>query len=170
MSDEPSMNENSRLHVFGRFFFKIRSFTPIPFILLLIYFSRPTFMSVAIGATLLCLGEGLRLWAVGYAGGGTRSRALSAASHLVTTGPYGRLRNPLYLGNLLLSLGTCVLANVYWMVVVLLVGYVVQYAPIIASEETYLRKTCGALYLAYCSVVPRFLPRLRPYADRKSVV
>ena len=148
----------------GRLLFRLRSLTALPFILIVIYFSRPTFVSVLVGAIPLILGEFLRLWAVGYAGGATRSRTLGAASDLVTTGPYAHVRNPLYLGNLLLSLGVCVIANVYWMIAVLLVGYFVQYLPIIASEEAYLREFCGTTYQSYYTVVPRFIPRLRSYA------
>jgi protein-S-isoprenylcysteine O-methyltransferase Ste14 len=147
----------------GRLFFRLRSFTPIPFILLLIYLARPTFASTLIGAALAAAGEWLRLWAVGYAGGATRSRTISAARDLVTAGPYAHVRNPLYLGNLLLSLGVCIIANVYWMVAALLAGYFVQYLPIIASEEAHLRKVCGAAYQAYCAATPRFLPRRKPY-------
>ena len=152
-------------HAIGRLLFRLRSLTAIPFILILIYFARPTFASALVGAIPLILGESLRLWAVGYAGGATRSRTLGAASDLVTTGPYAHVRNPLYLGNLLLSLGVCVIANVYWMIIVLLIGYFVQYLPIIASEEAYLREFCGAAYETYYTAVPRFIPRLRSYAN-----
>ena len=149
----------------GRLFFRLRSLTALPFIFILIYFARPTFISALVGAIPLVLGELLRLWAVGYAGGGTRSRTLGAASDLVTTGPYAHVRNPLYLGNLLLSLGVCVIANVYWMIIVLLIGYFIQYLPIIASEEAYLRDFCGTSYQSYYTAVPRFIPRLRSYAN-----
>ena len=149
----------------GRLFFRLRSLTAIPFILILIYFARPTFTSVLLGTIPLILGEFLRLWAVGYAGGATRSRTLGAANDLVTTGPYAHVRNPLYLGNLLLSLGVCVIASVYWMIIVLLIGYFIQYLPIIASEEAYLRDFCGATYQTYYAAVPRFIPRLRSYAN-----
>ena len=149
----------------GRLLFRLRSFTAIPFILIVIYFARPTFTSALIGVIPLILGEFLRLWAVGYAGGATRSRTLGAASDLVTTGPYAHVRNPLYLGNLLLSLGVCVIANVYWMIAVLLVGYFVQYLPIITSEETYLREFCGTTYQSYYAAVPRFIPQLRSYSN-----
>lgn len=152
----------------GRLFFRLRSLTALPFILILIYFAHPTFTSALIGAVPLILGECLRLWAVGYAGGTTRSRTLGAASDLVTTGPYAYVRNPLYLGNLLLSLGVCIIANVYWMVIVLLVGYFVQYLPIISSEEVYLREFCGNVYQTYYAAVPRFIPRLRSYANPSS--
>ena len=149
----------------GRLLFRLRSLTAIPFILILTYFARPTLTSVLVGAIPLIFGELLRLWAVGYAGGATRSRTLGAASDLVTTGPYAHVRNPLYLGNLLLSLGVCVIANVYWMIIVLLVGYFIQYLPIIASEEAYLRESCGKTYQTYYAAVPRFIPRLRSYTE-----
>ena len=149
----------------GRFLFRLRSLTPIPFILILVYFSRPSLISILIGVVFLALGECLRLWTVGYAGGGTRSRTLGAARDLVTTGPYAYVRNPLYLGNLLLSLGVCFVASVYWMIIVLMVGYLIQYLPIVTSEETYLRKSCGSIYEAYYAAVPRFMPRIRRYPN-----
>ncbi len=149
----------------GQVVFRLRSLTPIPLILVLILFSKPTPLSIALGGLLIVLGESLRMWAVGYAGGSTRTRTLGAARDLVTTGPYAHVRNPLYLGNLLLSLGICVVANVYWMIAVLIIGFVIQYTPIIRSEETYLMDVCGDRYRAYCKAVPRLIPHLRPYAE-----
>ena len=147
----------------GRVLFRLRSLTPIPFILVLIFFSRPAPLPTVLGSLLIVLGEWLRIWAVGYAGGSTRTRTLGAARNLVTTGPYAHVRNPLYLGNLLLSVGVCVVANVYWMIAVLVIGYLIQYTPIILSEETYLLKLCGDRYRTYCATVPRLIPHLRAY-------
>ena len=138
----------------GHILFRLRSLTPIPFILVLIFFSRPVPFPIALGCLLIALGEWLRVWAVGYAGGSTRTRSLGAARDLVTTGPYAYVRNPLYLGNLLLSLGVCIFADVYWMIAILVVGFLIQYIPIIRSEETYLLETCGDRYRAYCASVP----------------
>ena len=149
----------------GNFFFKIRSFTPIPFIFALLYFANPAWYTVAIGAPFIVVGEFLRIWAVGYAGASTRARTLGAARDLVTTGPYSYVRNPLYLGNFLLSFGVCLVANVYWLVAVLIVGYFSQYLPIIALEEAYLSESCGQPYQAYRERVPRFLPRFYPYPE-----
>ena len=149
----------------GQVFFRLRSLTPIPLILLLILFSQPTLSSVILGSLLIVLGEWLRIWAVGYAGGSTRTRTLGAARDLVTTGPYAHVRNPLYLGNLILSLGVCVAANVYWMIAVLVIGFLIQYTPIIRSEETYLLEMCGDRYRTYCAAVPCFVPHPRPYVE-----
>ena len=154
----------------GNFFFKIRSFTPIPFIFALLYFAEPRWWTVAIGVLCIAIGEFLRMWAVGYAGASTRARTLGAARDLVTTGPYSYVRNPLYLGNFLLSFGVCLVANVYWLIAVLVIGYFCQYLPIIALEEAYLLESCGQIYQTYrdrgtslCSPVPSlsksFYPR-----------
>lgn len=147
----------------GNLFFKIRSFTPIPFIFAMLYFAKPTWQMTTFGIFVLTLGECLRIWAVGYAGATTRARTLGAARALVTTGPYGYVRNPLYLGNFLISFGVCLVANVYWLLPVLVVGYMLQYLPIVTVEEGYLLEACGAVYQAYQAKVPRFLPRLQPY-------
>ena len=158
----PNRPDASRI---GHVFFRLRSLTPIPFILILIFFSQPTPLPIVLGSLLIVLGEWLRIWAVGYAGGSTRTRTLGAARDLVTTGPYAHVRNPLYLGNLILSVGVCVVANVYWMIAVLTIGFLIQYTPIIRSEETYLLDVCGDRYRAYCAAVPRLMPHLRPYAE-----
>lgn len=121
--------------------------------------------TVVIGVLCIAAGEFIRIWAVGYAGASTRARTLGAARDLVTTGPYGYVRNPLYLGNFLLSLGVCLVANVYWLIAVLIIGYFFQYLPIIAVEESYLIESCGPVYQAYRDRVPRFIPRFRPYPE-----
>lgn len=152
----------------GNIFFKLRSFTPIPFILALLYFAAPTWDTLAIGVPFIAVGELLRLWAVGYAGASTRARTLGAARDLVTTGPYSYVRNPLYLGNFLLSLGICLLANVYWLIALLVLGFFFQYLPIVAVEEKYLLESCGHVYQGYREQVPRFLPQLHPYPKPSS--
>ncbi len=159
------MTNRTHFSGIGQVFFRLRSLTPIPFILVLILFSKPSPLSIVLGGLLIVLGEWLRMWAVGYAGGSTRTRTLGAARDLVTTGPYAHVRNPLYLGNLVLSLGVCVVANVYWMIAVLVIGFLVQYTPIIRSEESYLLEMCGDRYRAYTAAVPRFLPHPRPYTE-----
>ena len=158
----PNRPDASRI---GHVFFRLRSLTPIPFILILIFFSQPTPLPIVLGSLLIVLGEWLRIWAVGFAGGSTRTRTLGAARDLVTTGPYAHVRNPLYLGNLILSVGVCVVANVYWMIAVLTIGFLIQYTPIIRSEETYLLDASGNRYRTYCAAVPRLMPHLRPYAE-----
>src|SRR5918997_5693326 len=63
---------------------------------LLIYFSRPTPTSFAIGAVLVALGTLIRIWAGGH---------LTRDQKLTTSGPYEYSRNPFYLGRFLLIIG-----------------------------------------------------------------
>ena len=65
-----------KIRKIGNFFFKIRSFTPIPFILALLYFAEPLWYTVVMACCSLPTGEFLRIWAVGYAGASTRARTL----------------------------------------------------------------------------------------------
>jgi hypothetical protein len=87
---------------------------------------------------------------------------------LTMTGPYGYVRNPLYLGSMLIAAGFAV-ALLSWPVALLLaVGFTVIYVPVIASEERFLRATFPG-FDDYCRRVPRLIPRLtpaRPPADK----
>ena len=127
--------------------------------------AEPGPMTFLGGGLLVLLGESIRLWAVGYAGSATRTRHVGAPS-LITNGPYGRVRNPLYVGNFVLSLGLCIMAWAWmpYMLGVFLAAFGVQYGLIVSLEEESLRKTFGAQYEAYLTEVPRFLPRFSGYA------
>ncbi|HIE27346.1 TPA: isoprenylcysteine carboxylmethyltransferase family protein [Candidatus Poribacteria bacterium] len=154
------------MQTLGRLLFRLRSFTPIPLIILLIIFAHPSRLSFSVGFIVVILGELLRIWAVGYAGAATRTRSMGAARQLVTTGPYAYVRNPLYLGNFFLSLGVCIISGVYWMIPIFLLGYIFQYLPIILSEEAHLCQECGKIYGEYYVNVPRLIPQIHPYANR----
>ena len=93
-----------------RFLFKNRSFTPIPIILTVIYFSSPSTPYVYMGFVLVITGEVIRFNAVRYAGGATRTTKVGASS-LCTAGPYARTRNPLYLGNVIIYAGMVFVAG-----------------------------------------------------------
>ena len=84
--------------------FKYRSYTPIPIGLMIIYFARPGSAHLTLGIPLLLTGEVMRIWAVSYAGGETRTRRVGAPA-LCSSGPFAFVRNPLYLGNMLMYVG-----------------------------------------------------------------
>jgi protein-S-isoprenylcysteine O-methyltransferase Ste14 len=149
----------------GRLLFRWRSFTPVPLILLalpLLWRSRgPASPLWLIGGLLLCvLGQALRGWVLGQVPDGTsgQSEKLIAES-MNTAGPYALTRNPLYLGNLGITLGLCLVAHDPVLLVLVAALFGVQYRAIIAAEEEFLRSRFGAEYDAYCARVPRFWPR-----------
>ena len=145
-----------------QFFFQYRSYTPIPIALFLIYNSAPTITNIIIGATLIAFGELIRIRAVQYAGGATRTRKVGAPS-LCSSGPYAFCRNPLYCGNVIIYTGFSIFAGgyYYYMITLFVVMYFIfQYYFIISLEEETLMKKFGNDYVDYKNNVPSLLPRL----------
>jgi protein-S-isoprenylcysteine O-methyltransferase Ste14 len=144
--------------------FKNRGALLVPVALVLLVFGRPSLSSAQIGIAVAVIGELLRIWAVGYSGETTRADIVTAPA-LVTAGPYGMIRNPLYVANAIIALG-------FWyafaggistgeatMTFVVVVGLVVGvYAIIIPLEEAYLGGHFGDAYRRYVATIPRILP------------
>ena len=115
----------------------------------------PGHLSNAVGAVLVGLGEGLRLWASGY---------LDKAGGLCTSGPYAHVRHPLYLGTMSMVLGFAVLINhwQHWYLTPLLLALVVAFYGLqIVLEERSLHRYYGPEFQDYARSVPALLPRLR---------
>jgi len=111
-------------------------------------------------------GEVLRFWGVAYAGSLTRVTGNVGAPAVVMAGPFAFVRNPLYVGNMLLYIGIGVVSNALypWLTITATVYFLAQYALIVSLEEEFLEREFGAGYLEYRKNVPRFIPRLIPYA------
>lgn len=147
-----------------QFLFKWRGGLVAPVALVFLYLAQPTVHSLMAGALLALLGEGIRLWAIGYTGEPTRSQELDAPV-LVTTGPYGLVRNPLYLGNLLNGMAVATAsvgglpstqAALLWIGAASFLGFV--YSNIIVLEQEFLLSEFGEEYALYCETVPALLP------------
>ncbi len=148
-----------------RFIFRMRSYTPIPFLIVMVVFARPTATSLAVGLAILLLGEGLRFWGVSIAGAETRTTGTVGGTYLITNGPFAFVRNPLYLGNMLRYAGVGVMSMALfpWLLLGAMVWFYLQYYLIVTREEEYLRERFGGEYERYCRSVHRFVPRLMPY-------
>ena len=150
----------ARLIALGEWFFRQRSWTPIPFMLALALVSfresRDALCWVP-GLVLLVCGEGLRVWGVAVVGKESRTRG-SGVGRLATHGPFAYVRNPLYLGNFLLTLGATFISELLWLIPVVVALFVVQYVPIVLWEERVLAERFGPQYAAYCQHVPRWIP------------
>ena len=148
-------------------FFKYRSYTPIPFLLVMLVFQQATPVSLAVGFVIALCGELFRFWGVSYAGSETRTTGAVGGTYLVISGAFAHVRNPLYLGNMLLYFGIGLMSNAlfpYLQIGALLFFYL-QYRVIIDEEEEYLVSTFGHEYEEYKSAVPRFFPRLSTYGN-----
>lgn len=142
--------------------FTWRSYTPLPFVALMLIFARPTATSLLIGGTVALLGEAMRFWGVAYAGSLTRVTGSVGAPALVVAGPFAFVRNPLYIGNILLYVGIGIMSMALWpwLPLVALAWFVMQYRLIVSREEEFLAKEFGEAYQEYRAHVPRFLMRL----------
>jgi protein-S-isoprenylcysteine O-methyltransferase Ste14 len=115
-----------------------------------------TFLALACCAS----GTLLRLWGTACLSPSVMKDSALRGEHLVAEGPYGYVRNPLYLGSFLFSLGVSILMPTSG-ALVFLVGVALLYAALIPGEEFFLRQRLGDAYRGYCERVPRLLPRLR---------
>jgi protein-S-isoprenylcysteine O-methyltransferase Ste14 len=152
----------------GHTLFRFRSLTPLLLLavaLPLLWQSRGRSNPLwALAGLLFCLwGQTLRCWVLGQVRDGTsgQNEALIATA-LNQTGPYAHTRNPLYLGNLGITLGLALVAHDPWVLALALLGFGLQYRAIIAVEEAFLTERFGAVYLEFTARVPRFWPRLSP--------
>ena len=147
--------------------FEYRSYTPIPFLIIMLLFAHPTPISLLIGFCVVCTGEFLRLWGVAIAGSETRTTGPVGGTFLITTGPFAYVRNPLYLGNMLLYFGIGIMSNalVPWLAWIALFYFIFQYSLIVSLEEEYLIRTFGGDFARYCEAVPRFIPTFKKYTE-----
>jgi protein-S-isoprenylcysteine O-methyltransferase Ste14 len=79
------------------------------------------------------------------------------ASRLVTSGIYGLIRNPLYLGSLLILGAYSLFFGWAWAAGFVLFHWL-RYERVIRLEETFLLAQWGDEYATYLATVPRWLP------------
>ena len=147
------------------FLFSNRSFTPIPLVLAILYLSSLSYPYFIIGIGLIVVGESIRIYAVRFGGGATRTTNVGAPS-LCTSGPYSRCRNPLYLGNMIIYCGVVLVAGgqfVWPLLFIVFAFFTLQYSMIISLEEETLVKLFGNEYQLYRESIPRLFPRLSPW-------
>jgi protein-S-isoprenylcysteine O-methyltransferase Ste14 len=147
--------------------FQYRSYTPIPFLVVMVVFARPTILSLIIGLCVVLVGEFLRLWGVAIAGSETRTTGPVGGTFLITRGPFSYVRNPLYLGNMLIYAGIGIMSYALfpWFTLGALVYFFIQYSLIVNLEEEHLQQKFGDEYKRYYQSVPRFIPTLKKYSS-----
>ncbi len=110
-----------------------------------------------VGVVLFAAGIGLAVWARIYLG---RNWGMPMTQkdepELVTSGPYHRVRHPIYSGILLAILGTALATNFYWLVAfVVLVAYFVYSARV---EEKILTSSFPEAYPRYRASTKMLIP------------
>ncbi len=105
-----------------------------------------------LGVTLVVAGVALRSWAAGI---------LRKDAELTMTGPYGLVRNPLYVGSFMMMFGFCALiadpTNFLFILGPILIIYIVK----VRQEEKLLSERFSENWATYSTTVPRFFPGFR---------
>jgi protein-S-isoprenylcysteine O-methyltransferase Ste14 len=107
------------------------------------------------GFVLILLGFFIRILARGY-----KSEMSLQGRTLIKDGLYSLVRNPMYLGTLIIGLGVTMVLFTWWVFIIFLAVFLLIYLPQIHREERYLLQGFGQEYENYCKATPRFLPKI----------
>lgn len=123
---------------------------PLGFVFAAVFlvFARASAQSLLWSLLLVAPGLALR----GYASGYVKKNA-----ELTVTGPYAWIRNPLYLGSMLIAFGFAAGARSPVLALMLAILFALIYVPVIRGEEEYLRAHFPE-FDAYARRVPRLIP------------
>jgi len=148
----------------GEILFKLRDYSPIPFVIIMFIYGNPVLESIIAGLIMVVIGESTRIRGVSHIGGVSRTRSFSTGQKLIMSGPFAHVRNPLYIGNFFLSTGFVVLSNVsHYFTAIFILAFFVQYIPIVLWEEENLKKVFPKEYKEFFDNVPRWIPSFKKY-------
>jgi protein-S-isoprenylcysteine O-methyltransferase Ste14 len=121
----------------------------------------PTVLEIAGAALIVIATAGLIDSFLRFAltGRGTPS-PLAPPRHLVVTGLYRRVRNPMYVTVLVLILGQVLVLCRVELLAYGVVLWIALHLLVAFYEEPGLRRQFAAEYTDYCAAVPRWIPRL----------
>jgi protein-S-isoprenylcysteine O-methyltransferase Ste14 len=133
----------------------------VPFGFLLVaafaWFSHPSAASLELGLPVSLFGLALRAWAAG---------CLQKNSQLARGGPYAHVRNPLYIGTLLVAAGLVVASRSIGLGILFAAVFGLIYLPVIQLEEQHLRSLFPD-FDDYARHVPALVPGFgRPLASQ----
>ena len=143
----------------SRWIYRFRTYWACAPLLFALFFDYSEFetegltWSLAIG--IFIVGMGIRIWAQEHL-----QHRLRVHKHLTETGPYRFVRNPLYIGNILICLSATIASELLWLTPVTLFWCLGTYSLVIRYEESYLLQKYGDAFHRYLSTVPRWVPRL----------
>lgn len=123
---------------------------------LFIVISTPTKASIFIGILFVLLGEAVRSLSISERQGVER---------LVTTGVYGYVRNPDYLGTFLIGAGVFIMGNIFIFTALFVIICLALFSERIKMKEEQMREVYGDDFEDYAFNVPALMPRFTPLED-----
>ena len=147
----------------GGWLFRHRTSLPMPVALAILTLrvgeAPPSAVLAGTGVAITVIGELIRMWGVHHIGAISRTRS-DRLGPLIDSGPFGLLRNPLYVGNIALWVGFALTARLVWLAPLVIVLLGLEYHAIVRWEETLLESRLGQAYRDYAARVPRWFPNL----------
>ena len=129
----------------------------LPFYLLgaiLLLYAHPSPIGYGCGIAFVLAGASVRAWGAGH---------LEKTTRLTVSGPYARLRHPLYLGTLLAGLGVAIMLGGWWapgLALLFVPWFFLDYFPRKErSESARLLEAHGEAFRRYRDAVPALVPR-----------
>jgi protein-S-isoprenylcysteine O-methyltransferase Ste14 len=120
----------------------------------------------AAGALMICAGlVPVVASFIGFLKAGGTPVPAASPPRLVVTGFYRHVRNPIYVGFLIILIGQSLLFGSRGLAEYTAVAWCIGAAAVRFYEEPVLTRKFGAEYLAYRRAVPAWILRLRPAAD-----
>ena len=116
------------------------------------WLAAPDLQSLKIGVPVSIAGLLLRGWAAGH---------LAKNRELATGGPYAYVRNPLYVGTLLVAAGLVIATRRVELAILFGGVFAFVYLPVIQNEEQHLRSLFPS-YSDYARQVPALVPYKAP--------
>lgn len=137
-----------------------RQLIGIALIALLSYAGHPTAVTFWLGMPLVAIGTAVRMWAAGV---------IFKNQVLATTGPYGYVRHPLYVGNILVLAGFVLASRLWWAPPLLLAFLVFYYPTAIEYEDRKLHRIFGEQWSDWSVEVRALLPRRQAFPSAQDV-
>jgi protein-S-isoprenylcysteine O-methyltransferase Ste14 len=112
---------------------------------------------LGIGLAVFVLGLALAVWARVYLGRNWgMPMSQKADPELVTTGPYARIRHPIYSGIILAMVGTAIAVSLYWLIAVAVLGAYFLFSAVM--EERTMAKLFPTAYPPYKGATKMLIP------------
>ena len=131
---------------------RYRQFIGISFLLLVTAAGEPKALLYWPGLAVAVAGMAIRLWASGH---------IKKDKALATDGPYGYVRHPLYVGNILLGIGFSLACGLWWGVPLFIGILIVFYPQAIKSEDEKLHQLFAEDWEKWQANTRALLPRFR---------
>jgi protein-S-isoprenylcysteine O-methyltransferase Ste14 len=122
-------------------------------VLAVLALAHPSRRAIVAYLPLVAAGVALRTWARGH---------LERQAHLTCTGPYARVRHPLYVGSFLMGLAFARMTGIAALPLLFAALFLGMYWPKVLREELHQRQRWGGEWDRCASAVGPLVPRLRP--------